>query len=162
MARGDCDPVVECRDELIAAAAAIVGCRAVAEDLVQESWIRFRRKGYDRRTAASLLRRIVRNLAIDWFRRTRLERECHADIGFSAETTPDAERIQITREELRSAASALAELPARTRQAFVLRRVEGLSFAEIGARLGISNQRAHQLVRAALVHLDRRMSLPAD
>jgi RNA polymerase sigma factor (sigma-70 family) len=146
------------RGELLATAEAIVGCSATAEDLVQESWIRWNSKSYDPAQAFLIVRRIVRNLAFDWRRRTKLERDFVDSVLISTAAEPDPERIHLAREGLRRADAALAELPNRTRKAFELRRVHGLSFEEVGARLGVSNQRAHQLVRNALLHLDRRLT----
>ncbi len=145
------------RGELLATAEAIVGCAAIAEDLVQESWIRWDAKRYDPAQAFPIIRRIVRNLAFDWRRRTKLERDLVEPGLIGPVSEPDPERIHLAREGLKLADAALAELPDRTRSAFDLRRVEGLSFQEIGVRLGVSNQRAHQLVRSALLHLDRRL-----
>ncbi|MEM9762318.1 MAG: sigma-70 family RNA polymerase sigma factor [Pseudomonadota bacterium] len=149
-------PYFNDRKELLAMAEAIVGSYAVAEELVQESWFRWASRQYDSASIASIQRKIVRNLALDWYRRVRLERAYLAEQR--SDPAPDSEQIHLAREDVRRVAAALTELPERTRQAFLLRRVEGLSLSEIGIRLGVSNQRAHQLVRAALVHLDRRLS----
>lgn len=146
------------RGELLATAEAIVRCSAIAEDLVQESWIRWNAKSYDPAQAFLIVRRIVRNLAFDWQRRTKLERDVVETGLLNPAVEPDPERIYFARDSLRLADAALAELPDRTRRAFMLRRVDGLSLQEIGVRLGVSNQRAHQLVRSALLHLDRRLA----
>lgn len=157
----DSSRVFACRrSELIAAAENVVGSRAVAEELVQESWLRWRAKSYDTRRAGPLLHRIVRNLALDWLRRERVERDSLAEPQFAPGTVPDGERVVIGRESVRMAAAALAELPERTQRAFVLRRVEGASYDSIGVALGVSSQRAHQLVRTALIHVDRRLNKP--
>ena len=146
------------RYELIAAAENVVGSRAVAEELVQESWLRWCTKSYDAKLAGPLLHKIVRNLALDWLRREKVERDNLAEPQLAPGTAPDGERVAIGREAVRIAAAALAELPERTQRAFVLRSVEGASYDEIGVVLGVSSQRAHQLVRAALIHVDRRLN----
>lgn len=43
----------------------------------------------------------------------------------------------------------LDALPARERAALQLHRLDGLPLAQVGAQLGVTRQRAHQLVRAA-------------
>jgi len=48
------------------------------------------------------------------------------------------EQYAIDRDELRQLARAIAAMPAKTREAFVLRRVEGLSQREIAARMRIT------------------------
>jgi len=64
------------RAALLDYAAPIVGCRARAEDVVQEAWLRFSRQQDDAdiRHPASYLYRIVRNLALDQTRRTATEK----------------------------------------------------------------------------------------
>jgi RNA polymerase sigma-70 factor (ECF subfamily) len=52
--------------------------------------------------------------------------------------TPSPEQVAIDRDQLRQLARAIDAMPARTQQAFVLRRVEGLSQREISARMAIS------------------------
>lgn len=51
---------------------------------------------------------------------------------------PSLERQISDRDELRQVAEAIASLPAKCREVFTLRRVEGLSQREIAKRLGIS------------------------
>lgn len=48
------------------------------------------------------------------------------------------EQVAIDRDELRRLADAIAAMPDRTRQAFTLRRVHGLSQREIAKRMGLS------------------------
>nr|WP_269807513.1 sigma factor [Pseudomonas sp. NMI795_08] len=64
------------RPALVDYATPIVGCRARAEDVVQEAWLRFSRQPGDAdiRHPASYLYRIVRNLALDQTRRTATEK----------------------------------------------------------------------------------------
>ena len=61
-----------------------------------------------------------------------LERLEHPDGGASPE------QHAIDRDELRQLARAIAAMPLKTREAFVLRRVEGLPQREIAARMRIS------------------------
>ena len=55
-----------------------------------------------------------------------------------ADDRPSPERVAIDRDELRQLAEAIGSMPARTQEAFILRRVEGLSQREICARMAIS------------------------
>lgn len=55
-----------------------------------------------------------------------------------ADDAPTPERIAADRDELSRIAHAIAAMPARMREAFVLRRVRGLSQREIAAEMGIS------------------------
>jgi RNA polymerase sigma-70 factor (ECF subfamily) len=51
---------------------------------------------------------------------------------------PSPERRAIDRDELHSLARAIAALPAKTREVFMLRRVHGLSQREVAGRMGIA------------------------
>lgn len=64
------------RVALVDYAVSLVGCRARAEDVVQEAWLRFSRQGDNAaiHSPASYLYRIVRNLALDQLRRSATEK----------------------------------------------------------------------------------------
>jgi RNA polymerase sigma-70 factor (ECF subfamily) len=53
-------------------------------------------------------------------------------------SAPDPETVASDRDELTRLGEAIARLPRRMREVFVLRRVEGLSQKEVAARLGVS------------------------
>jgi RNA polymerase sigma-70 factor (ECF subfamily) len=148
------------RAALIDLAAPITGCRSRAEDVVQEAYFRFctRDSGAGAREPIAnpigYLFRIVRNLALDWTRRptsapVSLEAEA---LDRLAAASPTPEDTALFRDELRALGEALDELPERTRNAFIMHRVEGLSLAEVAVRLNVSTVRAHQLVRQAILH----------
>jgi RNA polymerase sigma-70 factor (ECF subfamily) len=132
------------------------------DDLVQEVFLRVVRRGhcdqlehldgYIFQTAASVLKDRSRR------RKTRLsdrhipfEPELHAGTEFA----PD--RALMAREGLMAAGVILLELPEQTRRIFVLRRLEGLSYQEIGLRLGLSVSAVEKHVLRAVRHLVSRM-----
>ncbi|MEM9099842.1 MAG: sigma-70 family RNA polymerase sigma factor [Pseudomonadota bacterium] len=151
------DAYIDERGKLVAMAQSIVGSRAIAEELVQESWLRWQDQNYPQKAAPSIFRRIVRNLAMDWLRHRRVEAGWMSQQENEPSAVPAAERLAIVRQDVEIAASALAELPERTREAFRLSRIDGLTYAEIGARLGVSAPRAHQMIRRALMHIAIRL-----
>jgi len=63
---------------------------------------------------------------------------------------PSPERIAIDRDELRRLAEAIASMPDRTQEAFVLRRVDGLSQREISARMAISENTVEKHIARGL------------
>lgn len=144
------------------------GSRAQAEDIVQEAYFRFVPRDAD--SAASIaekplpyLYRIVRNLAFDWMRRGAAETRrdsSHAVLSDPARVQSSPEEELQHREDLRIVAAVLADLPLPMRQAFELQRFGGLSFQQIGARLGVSSATAHRLAQAALVEIMRRLQGP--
>jgi RNA polymerase sigma factor (sigma-70 family) len=142
------------RAALVDYAAPIVGCRARAEDVVQEAWLRFasRTDGEQIAQPVGYLYRIVRNLALDWARRLSFERRSARDQALfdPLPSAPSAEREALYRDELRRVAQTLAALPDRTRIAFEMHRLGGCTLREIAEELGISVTLAHQLVREAL------------
>ncbi|MEM8792472.1 MAG: sigma-70 family RNA polymerase sigma factor [Pseudomonadota bacterium] len=145
------------RGDLIEVARMIVKCPENAEDIVQDSWLRWQRHAYPVEHSRRILTRIVKNLAIDWHRRKRRERTGLETQKLLEDPSPDMERVISARQELELVVEALGELPPRTMSTFRMSRVEGLSCAEIGRRLGISESRAYQLVGAALLHVIKRL-----
>jgi RNA polymerase sigma-70 factor (ECF subfamily) len=148
--------------ELVAYAVTIVGCRARAEDVVQEAYLRFEDATGNRELAQPVgyLYRIVRNLAVDGSRRLALESR-HIDgdaaVAEAPANQPSPEDAAVHRDELKIVAAALAELPARTRRALEMHRLEGLKLKDIAERLGISITLAHGLIHEALAHCRRRL-----
>jgi RNA polymerase sigma factor (sigma-70 family) len=158
------------RRALVNYASGIIGNRTHAEDVVQEAYIRFSAAGDGRQGKpighpVSYLYRIVRNLALDWTRRSSRETSGPAEAGEIAAVTaatPSAEEVLLYRDELRVVAEALAELPERTRLAFNMVRLEGRTLQEAADRLGVSVVRAHQLVKEAVLHGARRLDEHQD
>lgn len=152
------------RQALVAYASPIVGCRSKAEDVVQEAWLRFNEATADRiplSQPVGYLYRIVRNLAFDLNRRLTLENRHPAsedELEGLASEQPCPEREALYSDELRQLRNALAQLPERSRQAFLMHRLQGMTFKDIAQRLGISPSLAHQLVRDALTHCSEQLS----
>lgn len=151
------------RADLLNYASRIVRDRASAEDVVQEVWLKFSARweqGEEIHQPLSYLYMIVRNLALNWVKRTALQDKV-IDRGSSAESVPhdvpSPERVLYFRDEMRVMADAIAELPERTRIAFQMYKLEGRPLHEIAARLDISVPRAHQLVKEAGLHAARRL-----
>ena len=150
------------RAEFIDYATAIVGERAQGEDVVQEAFFRLNSAATDREIAQPVgyFRRIIRNLAIDWLRSKRSERQrmdADACLESVAEERPCHEEIVSQQLQLRIMSEALAELPERTRIALEMHRFDGCKLKEIASALGISVTLAHSLVYEGLAHCRRRV-----
>jgi RNA polymerase sigma-70 factor (ECF subfamily) len=118
-----------------------------AEDLVQEAFLRafsafetFRGEDANAQNAKAWLLTIVRNTCLTWLKRNR---HPGATIAFDealeepSERSPDPEErllISCHREQVRQ---ALEQLPSDFREALVLREMEGLSYREISATIGV-------------------------
>lgn len=145
------------RNSLIAIACRIVESRAIAEELVQDSWFRWDKKEYSPEKAKPIFRSIVLNLARDWKRRQQLETAILEAIPHIERDTRDAERIVIARQEIKKMIKALEELEPRVVTAFRLHRLEGLSMAEIAERLDTVPSRIHAYLVKAITHITLRL-----
>ncbi|WP_422367409.1 sigma-70 family RNA polymerase sigma factor [Pelagibius sp.] len=157
------------RAALVNYASSIVGERSLAEDVVQDAYLRLQRAERTRSSdepldePLSYLFHIVRNLAIDVRRRLSRERG-HAmpggaaTAGDIAEDRPGPEAQAIARDQLRVLQEALAELPDRSRLALEMHRFGGYRIVDIAAHLGVSVGTAHALVVDALDHCKQRLA----
>jgi len=128
------------------------------DDMVQQVFERLLKRGdvtgmeqlggYVFQTASSVL--------IDHQRRRRtrhadehdqFDERTHADVDFSPE------HVLMERERLARATTILLNLPERTRVIFVLRRLEGMRYLDIAARLGISVSAVEKHMERAVVRL---------
>lgn len=139
------------RQKLIAIACSVVEDQSVAEDLVQDSWLRWQSSNYPSQDAPHIFKRIVLNLAKDFYRKRKVERHALLDAQWENDGTPSSERVLAARQELRFVIKALRQLPRRSVKVFRMRFVDGLKYAEIAARLDISVSRAHALAEDVLV-----------
>ncbi len=71
-------------------------------------------------------------------------------MGGIAEPGPD--RILAAVEELTTLAIVLGDLPERVRRAFLLSRIDGQTYSEIAAELGVSTSMVKQYVARAFAH----------
>jgi len=115
------------------------------DDVIQEAYtrvIREHRTG-EVRFPRSFLIITARNVALDALRRqgrTPTEEITNVTEGTLLEHQPNAADNLLKRQELEILADAVADLPDRCRDVVILRYLEGLSYKEIAARLGISHE----------------------
>jgi RNA polymerase sigma factor (sigma-70 family) len=136
------------RGPLLRYCSALLG-RERAEDAVQQTFV----KAYDamRRDGRPLLLkpwlyRIAHNTAHNALRDNALRDEPLRDEGAVGER-PDA--VVERREQLRSVLASVQELPPRQRDALLLRELEGRSYEEISAALGVGGGAVRQLLNRA-------------
>ncbi|MEJ0037903.1 MAG: sigma-70 family RNA polymerase sigma factor [Gammaproteobacteria bacterium] len=135
---------------------------ADAEDMVQEVFVRVAQRR-DVTTAAhfeAYLFQTASNLLRDRFRRRQTRRTDHhvslEEIRYEGEV-PSEERVYEGRETLRRFTDALADLPPTCRLVFILQRYEGMSYAAIAGRLGVTVSAVEKHMMKALLHFDMRL-----
>lgn len=136
-----------------------------AADLVQDAFLRYASQpngSFGIEQPRFFLWRILRNLLID-LRRMERRRGEHIDLdsasGYLVDPAPTADRRLEARQQLARLRAALAELPENCRHALLMNRLDGISHAEIGARLGVSSSMVTKYIIRALRHCMRRLGL---
>ena len=149
---------MEQRPSLIGRIARLVGNMATAEDLAHEAFLRASAAAGETRIASpkAFLGRTAWNLAIDYVRRERREREIFArpsdpeSMAAVASTEPSPEATALDRQVIALLDQALEGVPDRARRVLVLNRVEGWTYPEIAAHLGVSSTTVQKDIRLAL------------
>lgn len=120
---------------------------ADAEDVVQEAFVRFWRRNHNIENRA-LLYATVRSIALDFVRRDsrRARREADASSETAGSVEPQFEQL----DDPQPLATALERLPLDQREVLVMKIWDELTFAEIAAALGISQNTAASRYRYAL------------
>ena len=129
-----------------------------ASDVVQDAFARLLAATARQtlRQPEAFLNRIIRNLLVDRARRLA-RRSAHVPIDDDNEPAVRATQADgIELEDMRTRyRAAVAALPERRRQVFLLHRVDGLSYKEIAARLGISHRTVEWHVAEAILGIGR-------
>jgi len=175
MARLKTDDEVAFRDlvhrywsPLVTYASGLLGRGSDPEDVVQDVFIRVWRTRYHwspTGTVCGYLYRITRNVALN-ARRDEAAELKRRERGFENRPfqapfrTPyeDFETMTL-REEVRG---AVARLPIRRREVFILSRFHGLSYQQIAEAMGIAPQTVANQMTAALTELRRALSNHLD
>jgi len=161
--QGDRDAFAElfdlCRDRVYSIAWHMCGDRAAAADITQDVFMKLlvRLPQFRGRSAFSTwLYRIAVNTALD-YRRSRRRTAGFEELP--AELSTAAEENGYERAERRSRIrAALLTLPAKLRAPIVLRHVEGLSYEEIAAAIGVSTGTVASRLSRAHVRLARELA----
>ena len=117
---------------------------------------RIREGSLNQEDVAPYAYRVAGNLIVDGYRAQRRE---FVELSETLPATePSPEHLASVREEYRAVRKTLQQMPALRRQVFTLVRVEGLSHAEVSARLGLSGKAIEKHMSRALADLieDRR------
>ncbi len=140
-------------------------CQDAAADLTHETYLRFHQwlKDSPPDNARALAFSIAVNLATDYQRKAKVRSNYTVEIESNlladthASTAPGPEQVAISRERLQQFHDALDELPAHYRSAFLLHNVDGLTYPQIAACLGISESTVYKYLAKTINHCLNRL-----
>jgi RNA polymerase sigma-70 factor (ECF subfamily) len=142
--------------KLLAFACQRVDCRAEAEDVFQEAFVRFWQTRESVREPLLYLYRCVRNAALDRARAAeRRERHERAAAPPAAAPLPEAPLDQ--RERERKINDAVAKLPPQQREVVALRVWSEMTFEQIGKILSLPRSTAHAMFGSAMRRLEHEL-----
>lgn len=138
-------------------ALAITGDPVVAEDVVQEAFVRVFSRAEERestgRALDGYLHRAVRNLALDHLRRRKVATEKVREAAAALLLRREGDGPAIDGPDAAKVSQALFDLPVDQREVVVLRVWEGLSFPEIAERVEVPLGTVHSRFRYAMERL---------
>jgi RNA polymerase sigma factor (sigma-70 family) len=132
-----------------------------AHDLVQDVFFRLARlvgQGAALEKPQAYLRRIASNLLKDRAK-TSARRSATLHVVADEESLPglDQQRLLESRDMLKRVEAAIMRLKPKTREIFVAHRVDGLTYAEIAERTGLSVKGVEKQMSKAIYQLDRML-----
>ncbi|MFA5985273.1 MAG: RNA polymerase sigma factor [Methylococcaceae bacterium] len=150
---------LDIREELIRFFCRRISCLDTAEDLAQDTYLRL--LNYDQFEAAenrrSLAFAVASNIAIDHVRKQKVraryiadQHELQNDLEFMPHQNTSFEHKEIIEEELAHIHQALLALPEDNRSVIYLSTIKGLTYAQIGKCLGITERMVAKRVASTL------------
>ena len=133
-----------------------LGCSQRAADLAHDAFIRVLTltEPHTIKEPRAFLATMAGRLLIDSARRRRIEHAYLEALAIQARDAgmPNPEAIHVALEALEKIAVMLAGLPVKSREAFLLSRLDGLTYSEIAIELKVSASTVKNYVASALVH----------
>lgn len=128
-----------------------------AEDIAQAALLRIQKldDSVSLDNPKAYLFQVANNLAIDSMRRNDilqryLQTETLRNESQNAEGALSPERILAAQQQLQKVQHAIAKLPVKFRQAFLLHRKNGMSYSEIATEMGVSVSSVEKYILQAL------------
>lgn len=162
------DAYMSKRDDLVRFFAARLRSMTAAEDLAQDLYIRVAslELGEPVENPSAYLYRLASNLMLDrlrsdrrsgardgaWLQSHRVEMG-----GESIADVPSPEQSAVSRQRLAKMVEAMADLPPKTRRAFELHKLEGMTQEETAQALGVSRKTVEKQISTALQRLMARL-----
>ena len=132
-----------------------------ADDIVQEAYARMEAytRAHDVRSQEAFLVNAAVNISRDQARRRAREPFSSApyDVDLFADGSPQPEEIVRAQERLRRAKMGLEQLDERTHRWLLAQRLDGMTYAQIAAREGLSVTTVEKQVARAVIFLIKWM-----
>lgn len=141
-----------------------VSTREDAEDVIQEAYLRVLRYSAEHEVESQerLLFSAAKNLAVDNRRRRSVRQRTASDYAILealfTQTWPSTDEVVYASQRLSSVEAAVARLPPRCREVFWYNRVDGLSYAQVAAHLGISASAVEKHMARACLLIDAMLN----
>jgi RNA polymerase sigma-70 factor (ECF subfamily) len=129
--------------------------RSDPEELLQAAYlrlVRYRSEHAVENVAAFLVRTAV-NIGVDNYRHDRFIAEIAPDEVGARENSPLQDEVLAARERLDRVREGLARLTPRTREIFLMHRLDEMKYREIAERLGISQSAVEKHIAKAALFL---------
>lgn len=141
--------------ELVSFFAGSLKSRDAAQDVVQEAYARvlaLQQDGTAVRNLRAMLYRVGKNVVVDDLRRRGTEARMLESLAIvQPSQAPTTEQQVQARQEIASFVARLEAMPRKRREAFILVRIHGCTYAEAAECMGISRDAVDQhLVRAVM------------
>lgn len=135
-----------------------LGSKALAEDILHDSWLKLAAIDDEMRidNPAAYISQTVHNTALSHIRKEGRRAEIDAEIEqilWSGTDPNTPERTTIARDLLRAVQAELDALPEKTRSIFLMNRIDGISHRQIAEKFGISDEAVYYHIRRALDRL---------
>jgi RNA polymerase sigma factor (sigma-70 family) len=130
----------------------------VAEDLVQEAYLRLMRQAQTEKidNPRAYLYKITRNLSTDYLRQGQIRSRHHDDSEVELDQLPnqqpEVDAEVESQQRLQRCLDALVSLPEVYRHVFLLHRIDGMTYTEIGKALQIPARTVERYAAKALAH----------
>lgn len=138
-----------------------MGCREAARELVNETFLKLVRLAPGRLAQIdrpeAFLRQVSNNLLNDWGRTRIFRRASQPTLEILAEQTFDQVAVLESRDTLRRLEVAIAKMRPKTREIFLAHRIEGLTYAEIAKRTGLSVKGVEKHMSKAIAKISQLM-----
>jgi RNA polymerase sigma-70 factor (ECF subfamily) len=134
--------------------------RQDAEDVIQDAYLRVLRYSAENvvENREQLLFSAARNLAVDSLRRRRAREKTAVEFSVLAATDwPASDEVVDAKQRLAHVEAAIASLPARCREVFLMHRIDGQSYSRIAARAGISVSAVEKHIARACLLIDAKL-----